>query len=195
MALARSVEVVHLALYFPGGSLPGQDPFDERLAWVTIHALEHAGATVVPVRYDDELLTPDPERFESGIRREVRGALAHHQPDRVTIVGKSRGTYALRVVCSDDFALPEDTRLIWLTPVWRSDASWQAACANPWPSLHVVGLADHEYHDPDRHAAVPGETVAIADADHRLEVPGDIFATLDAWRTMTDAVVRFAGRV
>jgi hypothetical protein len=185
---------VHLAVHFPGGSLPGQDPFDERLAWVTIRALEHAGAVVVPVRYDDDLLSPDQERFESGVRREVRGALACCQPDRVTIVGKSRGTHALRLVCVEDFELPEDTRLIWLTPVWRSDGSWQAACSNTLQSLHVAGLADHPYHDPDRHRAVPGETVAIPAADHRLEVAGDILATLDAWRTMADAVVHFAGR-
>jgi hypothetical protein len=185
---------VHVAVYFPGGSLPGQDPFDERLAWVTIRALEQAGATVVTVRYDDTLLSPDEQRFESGVRRELRGALAYYKPDRVTLVGKSRGTYALRLVCVEDFELPEDTRLIWLTPVWRSDGSWQAACSNMLPSLHVIGLADRDYHDPLRHADVTGKTVAIPAADHRLEIAGDILATLDAWRVMADAVVRFAGR-
>ncbi|HZM30000.1 MAG TPA: hypothetical protein VFB77_05890 [Acidimicrobiales bacterium] len=58
--------------------------------------------------------------------------------------------------------------MIWLTPVWRSDEAWRAACANTIESLHVVGLADSEYHDPERHAAVAGETVAITGADHRL---------------------------
>lgn len=84
--------------------------------------------------------------------------------------------------------------MIWLTPVWRSDEVWRAACANTIESLHVVGLADSEYHDPERHTAVAGETVAIAEADHRLEVAGDVFATLGSWRTMAEAVVRFAGR-
>ena len=186
--------VVHLALYFPGGSIPGQDPFDDRLAWVTIRAVEQAGARVLPVRYDDDVIAADLERFESGIRREVGGALAYHRPERVTLVGKSRGTQALRLVVEEEFALPEDTRMIWLTPVWRSDRSWKAACANERPSLHVVGLADAEYHDPERHGQVRGETVAIPDADHRLEVPGDVFATLAAWRTMAGAIVGFAGR-
>lgn len=185
---------MHLAIYLPGGALPGQDPFAERLAWVTIRALEDSGATVVPVRYDDHVLAPNRDRFEAGIRREVRGALAFYEPDRVTLLGKSRGTHALRLLCSEDFALPTDTRLIWQTPVWRSDESWQAARSTTWPSLHIVGLADHEYHDADRHADVPGETVAIAGADHGLEVAGDIFATLEAWRTTAAAIVRFAGR-
>jgi len=185
---------VHLAIYFPGGAIAGQDPFDERLAWVTIRALEDAGAVVVPVRYDDDVLTPNQERFETGVRREVKGALSFYRPDRVTVVGKSRGTHALRLICTEEFPLPDDTRLIWLTPVWRSDGSWNAARACPYTSLYVVGLADHHYHDAERHTEVCGETVAIADADHRLEVAGDIFATLDAWRTMAETVVRFAGR-
>jgi hypothetical protein len=190
----RSVLGVHLAVYFPGGSIPGQDPFDDRLAWITMRALEHAGAFVVPVRYDDDVLEQDGARFESGVRRELRGALAHHEPTRLTIVGKSRGTFALQIACAEQLTYPDDTRMIWLTPVWRSDEAWRAACANTIESLHVVGLADREYHDPDRHAAVPGETVTIVGADHRLEVAGDVFATLDAWRMMANAVVRFAGR-
>jgi hypothetical protein len=185
---------VHLAIYFPGGSLPGQDPFDERLAWVTLRALEQTDALVLPVHYDDNVVDADRSRFESGVRRDVRGALAYYQPERLTIVGKSRGTLALRLVCTEDFELPDDTRFIWLTPVWKSDESWQAACSNTIPSLHVIGLADSDYHDPERHRAVFGETVAIPDADHRLEVRGDIGATLDAWRTMADAVARFTAR-
>ncbi len=181
-------------MYFPGGSIPGQDPFDDRLAWVTMRALEQAGAFVVPVHYDDDVLGPDRARFESGVRRELRGALAHHEPTRLTVVGKSRGTLALRIACTEEFAYPDDTRMIWLTPVWRSDETWQAACANTIGSLHVIGLADSEYHDPTRHAEVAGETLAIPAADHRLEVPGDVFETLDSWRTMANAVVRFAGR-
>ena len=81
-----------------------------------------------------------------------------------------------------------------MTPVWRSDGSWNAARSTSYTSLYVVGFADHQYHDAERHAEVRGETVAIADADHRLEVAGDIFATLDPWRTMAEAVVRFAAR-
>ena len=185
---------MHLAVYFPGGSIPGQDPFDDRLAWVTIRALEQAGAFVVPVRYDDDVLAQDRSRFESGVRRELGGALAHHEPTRLTLVGKSRGTFALKIACSEPFAYPDDTRMIWLTPAWRSDEAWQAACANTIDSLHIVGLADREYHDPERHADVAGETLAIPEADHRLEIPGDVFATIDAWRAMASAVVTFAGR-
>ncbi len=159
-----------------------------------MRALEMAGAYVLPVHYDDSSIASDRERFESGVRRDVRGALAHYQPDRLTLVGKSRGTFALALLCAEDFGLPADTRLIWLTPVWRQDATWQTARSNTIPSIYVVGLADHRYHDPERHSQMPGETVEVSGGDHGLEVAGDIFATLDAWRTMAAAIHRFASR-
>ena len=64
--------------------------------------------------------------------------------------------------------------MIWLTPVWKVDAAREAACSNTIPSLYVVGLGDTDYHMPDRHERVPGETVAVAGADHGLEVAGDV---------------------
>ena len=181
-------------MYFPGGYAGGQDPFATGFSHVVIRALEQSGALVLRVHYDDSVLEPDRERFESGVRRELRGAIAYHRPDRLTVVGKSRGTHALSLVCTEDFPLPTDTRMIWLTPVWRADESWKAASANSVDSLHIVGLADHQYHLPDRHSTVTGETVEIPNADHGLEISGDIIATLNAWRTMAEAILRFASR-
>ena len=193
-SIVHRVSQVHLAFYFPGGYGPGQDPFDNYLAWITIRSLEQAGAYVIPVRYDDSLFEPDADRFDAGIRREVLGGLAYHRPDRVTVLGKSRGTQALRLVSTEELGLPTDTRLIWQTPVWRSDRSWEAAKKNPFDSLHLVGLADRDYHDPGRHQEVLGETVAIAEADHGLSIPGDILATIEALHTVSEAIIRFAGR-
>ena len=121
-------------------------------------------------------------------------ALQRYQPDSLSIVGKSFGTLAVGYLCSDQFLLPTDTRLVWLTPVWKWDDPWKAACESKLPALNVVGLADHEYHLPDRHDAVAGKTVAIPQADHRLEVSNDIFATLAAWRSMAEAVIEFVQR-
>ena len=181
-------------MYFPGGYGPGQDPFDSALASITIRALEDAGAFVVPVRYDDTFFKPDAERFANGIRREVRGALAFHQPERITFLGKSRGTQALRLLCTEPFDLPSDTRVIWQTPVWRSDKSWAAARTTRLESLHLVGLADHDYHDVERHREVRGATIEFPNADHGLEVVGDITATLNTWSAMAEAIIAFAGR-
>lgn len=184
---------MHLGFYFPGGYSAGQDPFDNWLAHFTIRALDQAGALVLPVRYDDDVLAPDAQRFEAGVCREVQGALSFYQPDRVTVLGKSRGTQALRIVCTEKFDLPADTRLIWQTPVWRSDRAWQAACTTEFESMHLVGLADH-YHDPERHRSVRGHTVELAGGDHGFAIAGDLLGTFDNLRTMADAIIQFAGR-
>jgi RimJ/RimL family protein N-acetyltransferase len=176
---------VHLALHLPGGSIPGQDPFSSGLAQVITGALEQAGAEVVNVHYDDSMLHHDRSRFEASVRREVRGALAFYRPDRLTVAAKSRGTHALsRILSVEPFDFPTDTRFIFLTPAWGSDESWDAARANTFPSLHLAGGADHQYHDPVRQAAVPGEIIEIPGADHGLEVDGDIVATLAAWTAL-----------
>ena len=185
---------MHLGLYLPGGALPGQDPFAAPLAYLSIRAMQDAGATVVPIRYDDNPYAPDQELFGASVRREVRGATSFYQPARVTILGKSRGTHALRLVCVEEFSLPDDTRLIWQTPVWKSDEAWDAARSTSLKSLYIVGLADHQYHDAERHAQLPGETVTIDGGDHGLEIAGDVLATVDAWRTNAAAIVRFASR-
>lgn len=184
---------MHLAFYFPGGYSAGQDPFDNWLTHFTIRALDQAGAFVLPVRYDDDALAPNAERFEAGVCREVQGALAFYQPDRVTVLGKSRGTQALRIVCTERFELPADTRLIWQTPVWRSERSWKAACTTEFESLHLVGLAD-DYHDPERHRSVRGHTVEFPGGGHGLTIAGDLLGSFDNLKTMADAIIRFAGR-
>ena len=97
------------------------------------------------------------------------------------------------MVLEEQLELPSDTRLIWVTPTWRHDHLWELARTTTIQSLYIVGLADN-HHIPERQAAMPGQTVAIEDADHRLQVAGDILATLGAWRTMAEAIYAFAGR-
>ncbi len=106
----------------------------------------------------------------------------------------SRGTHAVRLLSAGDFELPQDTRLIWQSPAWKSsDDTWHAARSSKLQSLHIVGLAD-QLHDPERHGEVPGETLEIPGANHVFEVDGDVLATLEVWRHVADAVLRFAGR-
>lgn len=183
--------MTHLAITFPGGYLREVDPHAAPLAVVLRRALEEAGAVVEPILYDDLL---DMDAFARGVRRDVDRLLEAHQPRSVTFVAKSLGTKALGLVCATMRQPPEDTRLIWVTPVWRWDQAWASARAASWPSLYLVGLDDHEFHRPDRHAAMHGETVAIEGADHGLEIPGDIVATLESWRTAAQAVTTFTRR-
>jgi hypothetical protein len=93
--------VSHLAVYLPGGYLPSEDPFVERLAWITLRALEQTATHVEAVQYDRVPLRGGDEfrEFQTGVLRDVGAALDTYVPERVTFVGKSLGTHALALVC------------------------------------------------------------------------------------------------
>lgn len=172
--------MTHLALTFPGMAYHHDAP----LLWFARVALRQAGATVVPVTYDDPR---DDARFFAGVRRDVTAAIEEHQPERITLVGKSLGTHALAEIARAGLA-PE-AAAIWLTPVW-STPSWEAARSSGWRMLHVIGLAD-EVHAPDRQAELPGEVLAIDGADHILEIDGDVATSLAALERVTLAILDF----
>lgn len=173
---------MHLALVFPGRGYLHQHPVLRAMHL----ALGQLGATVQAISYDD---VEDDGRFYAGVQRDVDSALATYAPDRLTLVGKSLGTWALSRLCE---TLPRrtSTKVVWLTPVWADDEVLAAAARCPWPSLHVVGLADPA-HDPARQSSVPGQVLALPGANHAFEVHGDVVATIDAWRTVTLAVMDF----
>lgn len=60
----------------------------------------------------------------------------------------------------------------------------------------MAGEADslHEAQHHDAVAAALGaRSVILPGADHLLEVPGDVMATLDGWRLLAGSVVDFLG--
>jgi hypothetical protein len=93
-------------------------------------------------------------------------------------------------------ALPADRRIsaIWLTPLFGVEDVRTAAMRTGLRSLIVAGTAD-EYHDQNGFDAVStalrADTLLIPGADHSLEVLGDVFATVDAMRALSEAVLDF----
>jgi hypothetical protein len=184
--------VEHLALIFPGmGYGHGQ-----ALLRYSRQALEELGATVIPVRYevlarwDRQGAFWSPERqaaFAAEVVETTGQVLTDNQPARLTLVGKSLGCHALAHVLNEvDIACP--VRVVWLTPVWNVDETWQAARRCQWPSLYCVGLADPN-HDPERHRVLSGRSITIEGGDHSLEVDGDVKATLGALERVISAVM------
>ena len=70
---------------------------------------------------------------------------------------------------------------VWLTPILRNDHLCAQIKQRPCPSLFVVGTADSHY-DPVKLAevqqATDGEAMVIQNADHSLEIPGDIVKSI-----------------
>lgn len=185
----------HLGLVLPGRGY-GPDGPVLRLSRLV---LEQSGARVEAIRYplDDDRL-PEGEAwdlFHAAVHDQVADLIARHRPHRLTFVAKSLGTIALAGLDVDRHAIHR-VEAVWLTPLFgRADVRRGALHLNA-ASLLVAGSAD-VMHEPEHHDTVrdvlAAASLVIADADHSLEVPGDVNRTLDAWAQVTAAVERFVG--
>ena len=112
----------------------------------------------------------------------------------VIFVAKSLGTRALAGICAQ---LPNDRTMsaIWLTPLFGVPEIRDRAATSGLRSLIVAGSVD-PYHDPaglDAVAsALAASTLVVPNADHALEVRGDVLGTLHAMHSLTRAVLEFA---
>jgi hypothetical protein len=182
----------HAAVVFPGMGYTHAYPI-LHLAGL---AMEQVGATVERVTYpvvaewagQDQFWTAEREaRFYRDARDDVRRVL-DARPERLTLIGKSLGSHMLAALVAEP-ELPERTEAIWLTPVLGEDNVLEGARRSRWRSLFVVGTDDPAHH-PDRQASVPGEVLELP-GNHSLEVEGDIVATVDNYRRLTQTIVRF----
>lgn len=179
--------VSHLAIVFPGRAYSHDHPVLLTLSL----ALAAMNATIEPIEYS-VLVDEDPKNdgpFQDAVRRDVERLLAQHDPDRLTLVGKSLGTLAMAEVARS-VNVPIRTDAIWLTPIFGDDDTFEAALRCEWASLYVVGLAD-SYHVPERQAELRGTTVELEGVGHGLLVDRDAARTIDTWRSILDAATRF----
>ena len=92
---------------------------------------------------------------------------------------------------------PKDRTMsaIWLTPLFGVPEIRDRAATSGLRSLIVAGSVD-PYHDPaglDAVAsALAASTLVVPNADHALEVRGDVLGTLHAMHSLTRAVLEFA---
>jgi hypothetical protein len=185
----------YLAIVLPGRGYGAHGP--------ALHlprlALEEAGAETAVVEYP-----PVPrelphagewwEGFHQSVADQVASMVAGAEPERVTFLAKSLGTVALAALPT---AATGTARVdaVWLTPLFGLETVRSGAVSHSWPSLLVAGGAD-EAHDRARHeevrAALVAPSLVLAGANHALEIPGDVRATLDGLRALIEAVAAFA---
>jgi predicted alpha/beta-hydrolase family hydrolase len=187
----------HLAILLPGIAYPCDLP----LLYYPARLLAARGADVLRVEYAYNR-RPDFAALSSAGQAEwlyadtaaaCRAGLAQRAYRQITLVGKSLGTLAMGHLLG---AVPDlaAARAVWLTPLLRLDhlraqiAGWGGA------SLFVIGTADPHY-DRDAlaeaQAATNGSAVVVADADHSLEIAGDIVRSLQAMIEVVQALERF----
>lgn len=182
----------HLAIVLPGR---GYGPLGPALRLPRL-AVEQSGAEVLEIQYPMVPPADDPEAWGSLYRSvgdQVDAALSEMSPSRVTFIAKSLGTVVLASL-SVERSLPPSVSAIWLTPIFGREAVRTGAVGKHWPSLLVAGEAD-QMHEPEHHAGVAAALAAgslvLPRADHSLEVPGDVMATLEGFRALTETVLEF----
>lgn len=117
------------------------------------------------------------------------------QADEVVFLAKSLGTRALAGI-ADRLARNRLASAIWLTPLFGVPEVRELAAGSGMRSLIVAGDVD-PYHDPDGFqqvaSALCASTLIVEHADHALEIPGDVRASIGALTALTAAVLGFNG--
>jgi hypothetical protein len=127
--------------------------------------------------------------------RATQAALEQGDYRRVALVGKSLGTLAMAALL--DGPIEERTpTCVWLTPLLGDEGLRETVLRTRPRSLFVIGDADPLY-DPAALRTLAGatgdRTVVVEGADHSLEVPGDLTASLRCLATAMDALEDLLG--
>jgi len=118
--------------------------------------------------------------------------LSRYPYEKITLIGKSLGTIAMGHLLADRRF--QQATCIWLTPILTVD--WlRARIEQVRPrSLFVIGTAD-QFYQPDilKHleTVTSSRAVVINDANHALEIQGDIQQSIMVLNQMTQAVQEF----
>ena len=166
---------------------------DAPLLWFARCAALQAGWSVTDLAWDD--VGKADIRTEEGtaealelVHRNVSEALGVHQAATTVLVAKSLGTLAMGL------AAERGLSGVWLTPVNKADipgGRYEAKVVRDLtgPQLFVAGTADRGW---DR-SAIPEvhRVLEIPGANHAMHIDGDVLASLDVLREVTEEVSAF----
>ncbi|HXY43329.1 MAG TPA: hypothetical protein VEH29_04015 [Acidimicrobiales bacterium] len=186
--------VTHLTIVLPGRGYGAEGP---ALRFPRL-ALEELGAGTVIVEYPAERELMNGRESLAVLHRsvstQVETFVAEAQPAAVTFLAKSLGTIGLATL-DDPRNLAGNVDAIWITPIFGQEPVWSGAIRQGLRSLLVAGEAD-PLHEPERYEqvrrALGADSLLLRGADHSLEVPGDVLATIDGLRSLVLAVRAFA---
>lgn len=180
-----------LAFVLPGRGYTAQGP-----------VLHYPGLWFVQHGYD--LISVDYQFAEMSYSEMVAHAVAcaaavwstatlNHRYPRVVLIGKSLGTQAMARLIDHKAELTQ-ARCVWLTPIFADNAVIEAIERHKPRSLFVGGTADATFDSARMECAVSatgGSRLVLEGANHSLERPGDVRASLAAISTLLDALEQF----
>jgi hypothetical protein len=189
----------HLAVILPGAGYSARMPI---LYYTVSLFLEH-GADILTVDYDyrTPAIRQNPnfkDRLTQNVAAAIRFALAERSYEQVTLIGKSLGTRAMSwLLAQDELDLNSAFKFktVWLTPLWSDPEAFSLMKSVSGQALHIIGTADQAYYNEGckgQLMELKNTTVlTIKDADHSLDIDGDIKASLDAVYSMISGIEKF----
>jgi len=168
--------------------LPGANYLpDAPLLWFAREAIVMAGYNVLAVWDTFDRKTDG----QAWVDQRTQAALAHVTGVQPLLVAKSLTTLAAHI------AAERSLEAVWLTPIIAADHPLASAVVAGLkqatrPCLLVGGLADWSWDAAVARSIPDARVVEIADADHALQVPGNVERSLDALRSVTHAIGEFA---
>lgn len=199
--LRQRQETEHLGILLPGLAYGCDRP----LLYYSGRLLDELGADVLRLEAAYALAAPpasgmvSPElvrRVQTDATAVCRTALAKRTYRRLTLVGKSLGTLAMAALLGLS-GLPETREAVWLTPVLGAlleGHQLAPLAASRARSLVAIGTGD-PFYDEARLAqwrtATGAEEVVVVGADHALEIPGDVVASVQELERLMQATRAF----
>jgi hypothetical protein len=158
--------IAHPLLHFTRGVLEAHGWIVEAASWLP-----------------DDVAHRDPVEMVTEVATRLIDA---QEPRRALLVGKSIGSFAIPL------AADRGLSGIWLTPLLRQPPVADGLGRLPAPTILIGSRADESW-DSDVARRSGHEIVELTDAHHGLELPGDPVGSVDALRTVIEAVDRFVG--
>lgn len=196
--LRQEGEADRLAILLPGFGYT----LDMPLFYYAQALLTDAGADLLRVEYAYNTVPGfgklPPEEADRWLATDVRAAYQaaiNQRPYReLILVGKSLGTMAMAHLLTGPERFAGNIKAIWLTPAFRMAGLAGLMAQADVPSLVILGDADPHY-DPAALAALPAAMqsgiVVIPGANHGLDQPGDVNASVAALAQAVSAMAGF----
>jgi hypothetical protein len=165
--------------------LPGVRYFSQApLLWFAREAAQAAGWSALELS-ERAPTAADPFAW---MHERAQSALAATKAQRVVVVGKSLGSAAAPLVAE------RGLRAIWLTPLLVRPEVVTALNETEAPALLVGSSADPTWSDGERPVNHALEIVELDGLDHSLQAEGDLLASLDVLREVTERIATFLER-
>jgi predicted alpha/beta-hydrolase family hydrolase len=114
--------------------------------------------------------------------------------DTVTIVAKSLGTLLVSRLLAT--GIKQSVRVVWLTPVLSDEGVTRTLNSLPQPSYLVMGTADPYYNAESLKGVRQNRSVEVREvdgADHSLEIPSDVEASVRVLKEYISGLTSFLG--